>query len=172
MTVLLQQKEKLGHGIWRCCRPRWNLDGCGCFLFRCCWIVSWRELVQSILSILSCVMTEASRFPIHQIYCVRQNYLEHAIEMGGNWTHDPPWFISKSPNAATNTCTTDNNWCIINYPPMTNNLHHEIELVVAIRTPGQNISKHDAKQHIFRYAIGYDLMCHDLKAKAKEWRQP
>ena len=117
-------------------------------------------------------MTEASRFPIHRIYCVGRNYLEHAIKMGGKPTHDPPCFIQKSADAATNTSTTNNNQYIIPYPPMTNNLHHKIELVVAIGTPRQNISKQDVKQHIFGYNVGCDLMCHNLQAKAKEFRQP
>mmetsp|Transcript_59844 Transcript_59844/g.69928 ORF Transcript_59844/g.69928 Transcript_59844/m.69928 type:complete len:246 (-) Transcript_59844:77-814(-) len=129
-------------------------------------------VVQPTLSILSRATTEASRFPIHRIYCVGRNYLEHAIEMGGNPTRDPPCFFQKPADAATDTSTTDNKRCIIPYPPMTNNLHHEIELVVAIGTPGRNISKQDAKQHIFGYAIGCDLTRRDLQAKAKELRRP
>ena len=117
-------------------------------------------------------MTEVSRFQIHQIYFVGRNYLEYAIKMGGNPTHDPPCFIKISANAATNTFTTNNNQYIIPYPPMKNNLHHKIELVVAIGTPAQNISKQDAKQHIFGYAVGCDLTRCNLQAKAKELRRP
>lgn len=109
--------------------------------------------------------TEA-RFPVHRIYCVGQNYADHAIEMGGDPTRNPPFFFQKNP---------DN--LVINggdfpYPPKTEDVHHEIELVVALKTGGKDISVERALDHVFGYAVGIDMTRRDLQAVAKKAGRP
>ena len=109
--------------------------------------------------------TEA-RFPVHRIYCVGQNYADHAIEMGGDPTRNPPFFFQKNP---------DN--LVINgsdfpYPPKTEDVHHEIELVVALKTGGSDIPVETALDHVYGYAVGIDMTRRDLQAVAKKAGRP
>jgi fumarylpyruvate hydrolase len=100
----------------------------------------------------------AQRFPVHRIYCVGRNYLEHAKEMGS----DPqPVFFMKPADAVVPSEAA------IAYPPGTTNLHHEIELVVAIGRAGREIAPAGALEHVFGYATGNDLTRRDLQAAAK-----
>lgn len=120
---------------------------------------------------------EVKQFPIHRIYCVGQNYREHAIEMGHNPEREPPFFFMKPPDAASSTSTNANananaNATKIPYPPMTSNLHYEGELILAIGKPGQNIPMDQVSDHIFGYALGCDLTRRDLQAKAKKTSRP
>jgi fumarylpyruvate hydrolase len=103
-------------------------------------------------------------FPIHRIYCVGRNYHEHTREMGGD-TKDPPFFFQKNPD----NVATDGTF---RYPPATENVHHEIELVVALRSGGANIKAADAVQHIFGYAVGIDMTRRDLQDAAKKLARP
>jgi fumarylpyruvate hydrolase len=105
-------------------------------------------------------------FPVHRIYCVGKNYAAHAREMGGDPDRQPPVFFLKNADAVTTNGTA------IPYPPGTNNLHHEIELVVAIGGGGRDIDASKAKDHIFGYAVGIDLTRRDLQARAKELGGP
>lgn len=101
------------------------------------------------------------RFPVHRIYCVGRNYGDHVREMG----FDPkgaPVFFTKPPDALVANGAT------VPYPPRTQNLHHEIELVVAIGLAGRNISADKAHAHVFGYAAGNDLTRRDLQAEAKK----
>src|SRR4051812_44423580 len=82
------------------------------------------------------------RFPVHRIYCVGRNYAAHAKEMGGDPTREPPFFFTKPRDAVVANNST------IPYPARTNNLHHEIELVVAIGRAGKNIALAAARDHI------------------------
>ena len=100
------------------------------------------------------VVGRAERFPVHRIYCVGRNYEEHAKEMGFTG-REPPFFFMKPADAivvadAGQTAT-------IPYPSLTANLHHEIELVVAIGRGGHNIKAGDAASHIYGYAVGLDM---------------
>jgi fumarylpyruvate hydrolase len=108
----------------------------------------------------------ADRFPVHRIYCVGQNYADHAREMGGNPEREAPFFFDKPPDAVMP------NGSAIPYPPATANLHHEIELVVAIGTGGRDISVEAAPGCIFGYAVGNDLTRRDLQAVAKGKGRP
>lgn len=104
--------------------------------------------------------TEA-RFPVHRIYCVGRNYAAHAREMGNDPDREPPFFFSKPADAIVA------NGADVPYPPRTENLHHEIELVVAIGKGGSNIPVSEAEGHIFGYAVGNDLTRRDLQNEAK-----
>ena len=115
------------------------------------------------------VVGSVDRFPVNRIYCVGRNYEEHAKEMGFTG-REPPFFFLKPTDAivAVEAGTTGT----IPYPPLTNNLHHEIELVVAIGTGGKNIIAADAHKHIYGYAVGLDMTRRDLQAEAKKLGRP
>jgi len=108
-------------------------------------------------------------FPVHRIYCVGRNYVEHAKEMGGTGREAPFFFMKPAdavlavPHGAVGEMP---------YPPMTNDLHHEIELVVAIGKDGKNISAADARQHVWGYAVGLDMTRRDLQGDAKKAGRP
>ena len=108
----------------------------------------------------------STRFPVHRIYCVGRNYAAHAREMGADPAREPPFFFSKPADAVVP------NGAPVPYPPRTANLHHEIELVVAIGEGGRNIPVASALAHVFGYAVGNDLTRRDLQAAAKEKGQP
>ena len=115
------------------------------------------------------VVGRAERFPVHRIYCVGRNYEEHAKEMGFTG-REPPFFFLKPADAivvaeAGQTAT-------IPYPSLTGNLHHEIELVVAIDRGGRNIKAADAASHIYGYAVGLDMTRRDLQNDMKKQGRP
>lgn len=109
------------------------------------------------------------RFPVHRIYCVGRNYEEHAKEMGFTG-REPPFFFLKPTDAlvVVNAGETGT----MPYPSLTKNLHHEIELVVAIGTGGKNIKAADAAKHIFGYAVGLDMTRRDLQNEMKKQGRP
>ena len=107
-----------------------------------------------------------ARFPVHRIYCVGRNYAAHAREMGMDSEREPPFFFSKPADAVVA------NGAAVPYPPRTANLHHEIELVVAIGEGGRDIPVENALAHVFGYAVGNDLTRRDLQAAAREKSQP
>jgi fumarylpyruvate hydrolase len=109
---------------------------------------------------------ESRRFPVHRIYCVGRNYAEHAREMGMKVGREAPFFFSKPPDAVVPSGTE------VPMPPRSMNVHHEIELVVAIGRGGRNIAAVDARDHIYGYAVGNDLTRRDLQAAAKDRGQP
>ena len=108
-------------------------------------------------------------FPVHRIYCVGRNYAEHAREMGFTG-REPPFFFLKPADALVPVA--DGEVGEIDYPPLTANLHHEIELVVAIGTGGRNIAAVDALQHIWGYAVGLDMTRRDLQNEMKKQGRP
>jgi len=105
-------------------------------------------------------------FPIRRVYCVGRNYAAHTLEMGGDPTRERPFFFSK-PSSAVIASGED-----IPYPPHTNNLHHEVELVVAISKEANHVSVEEASKCIFGYAVGNDLTRRDLQAEAKKAGRP
>ncbi|MFO1407673.1 MAG: fumarylacetoacetate hydrolase family protein [Steroidobacteraceae bacterium] len=108
----------------------------------------------------------STRFPVHRIYCVGRNYAAHAREMGADPEREPPFFFSKPADAVVP------NGAPVPYPSRTANLHHEIELVVAIGEGGRNIPVANALAHVFGYAVGNDLTRRDLQSAAKDKGQP
>ncbi len=105
-------------------------------------------------------------FPVRRIYCVGQNYGDHVREMGGDPKQNPPVFFSKPANAIV----TNNK--AVHYPPATDNLHYEAELVVALGSGGINIDAGRAQDCVFGYAIGIDFTRRDLQAAAKQGGKP
>ena len=108
----------------------------------------------------------SERFPLHRIYCVGRNYAEHTREMGGDPDRSPPFFFMKPAD-----CIVEDGGSLP-YPPATSDLHHEVELVVALGKSGANIPLAQALEHVYGYAVGIDLTRRDLQADAKEKRQP
>ena len=109
------------------------------------------------------------RFPVHRVYCVGRNFEEHAKEMGFSG-REPPFFFLKPTDALVivNAGETGS----LPYPSLTQNLHHEIELVVAIGTGGKNIPAANAHKHIFGYAVGLDMTRRDLQNEMKKQGRP
>ena len=108
-------------------------------------------------------------FPVRRIYCVGRNYAEHAQEMGFTG-REPPFFFLKPADAVLPVA--DGTLGEMAYPPLTRNLHHEIELVVAIGTGGRNIAAAHAARHIWGYAVGLDMTRRDLQNDMKKQGRP
>ena len=108
-------------------------------------------------------------FAVRRIYCVGRNYAEHAQEMGFTG-REPPFFFLKPADAVLPV--TDGQIGEMAYPPLTANLHHEIELVVAIGIGGRNIAAVDAVKHIWGYAVGLDMTRRDLQNDMKKQGRP
>ena len=112
------------------------------------------------------IANSEERFPVRRIYCVGRNYGAHAREMGHDPDREPPFWFAKPADAIVP------NGSVIDYPPRTENLHHEIELVVAIDKAGTNVAVSDALDHVFGYAAGIDLTRRDLQKEAKNQGRP
>lgn len=108
---------------------------------------------------------EAGGFPVRRILCVGRNYAAHRREMGGD-DRDPPFFFAKPADAVVPPGRDPA------YPPRTTNLHHEIELVVAIGGPGRDVTVGEALGLVYGYAVGVDLTRRDLQNAAKDKGQP
>ena len=104
-------------------------------------------------------------FPVRRVFCVGRNYAAHAREMGSDPDREPPFFFCKPADAVV---TGEE----VNYPPATENLHHEMELVVAIGVGGEDVAGRDALELVFGYAAGLDLTRRDLQDAAKATRRP
>ena len=108
----------------------------------------------------------ASVFPVRRIYCVGRNYVEHIREMKEGDERDLPFFFQKPADAIVRDGGE------VSYPPCTDDLQHEIELVIAIGKPGSNIPIHEASDHVFGYAIGIDMTRRDRQREARERMLP
>lgn len=104
-------------------------------------------------------------FPVRRIYCVGRNYAEHAREMGGD-DREPPFFFQKPADAILPSGSA------LPYPPLTRDLHHEVELVLALKTGGRHIDQTLAHQHVYGLAVGIDFTRRDLQAVAKKAGKP
>jgi fumarylpyruvate hydrolase len=111
-----------------------------------------------------------AQFPVHRIYCVGRNYAEHAQEMGHSG-REAPFFFMKPADAVL--VAQSGGSTPLPYPSLTKNLHHEIELVVAIGQGGSQIAVRDALQHVFGYAVGLDMtrrdLQNDMKIQGRPW---
>ena len=108
----------------------------------------------------------ADRFPVRRIFCVGRNYAEHTREMGGDPDREAPFFFMKPADALVENGAT------IPFPPATRDLHHEIELVLALSGGGRNLAAGDALAPIHGYAVGIDLTRRDLQGQAKKASRP
>lgn len=104
-------------------------------------------------------------FPVRRVYCVGRNYADHAVEMGAD-SREPPFFFSKPADALVSGGGD------VPYPPATNNLQHEVELVVALASGGADIPLSRALESVYGYAVGLDLTRRDLQLAAKDKGQP
>lgn len=117
------------------------------------------------------VLGTEQRFPVRRVFCVGRNYADHAREMGAldqAEGREPPFFFTKPADAVVGGVGE----LRVKYPPQTSNLHHEIEMVVALGAGGESVSVEAAKGLIFGYAVGLDLTRRDMQAKAKEKSHP
>lgn len=105
-------------------------------------------------------------FPARRVYCVGRNYAAHAVEMGHDPTREPPFFFMKTPDALLPDGGA------FPYPPETSDVHHEIEMVVALSGGGRDVSEEDALGLVFGYAVGLDFTRRDLQAEAKKLARP
>src|SRR5262245_12276684 len=111
------------------------------------------------------VKDSKASFPVHRIYCVGRNYAAHAIEMGHDPNREAPFFFQKNPD----NLVEDGEFP---YPPASNDVHHEIELVVALRQGGKDIPLARALDCVYGYGVGLDMTRRDLQGKAKEAGRP
>lgn len=106
-----------------------------------------------------------AEFPVRRIYCIGRNYAAHTIEMGGDPNREEPFFFQKN---AQNADTSGE----FPYPAESSDVHHEMEMVVALKSGGRNISVEDAMSHVCGYAVGLDMTRRDLQAAAKKTSRP
>jgi fumarylpyruvate hydrolase len=104
-------------------------------------------------------------FPVHRVYCVGRNYAAHAVEMGHDPNKEPPFFFQKNPD---NLDTSGE----FPYPPASNDVHHEIEMVVALKSGGTDIPVEKALDCVYGYGVGLDMTRRDLQGKAKDMGRP
>jgi len=116
------------------------------------------------------VLGTGQQFPVRHIYCVGRNYAEHAKEMGGDATKEPPFFFTKAADSVVPIVAPAVGR--IAYPMATRNFHHELELVVAIGKSGANVKAADANGLIFGYAVGLDMTRRDLQNDMREKKRP
>lgn len=106
------------------------------------------------------VIGSAARFPIRRIYCVGRNFSAHAAEMGGDPAREPPFFFQKNPEDADFSGQFP-------YPPQSDDVHHEVELVIALGRGGRDLAPARALDLVFGYAVGLDMTRRDLQTDAK-----
>ena len=106
-----------------------------------------------------------AKFPVRRIYCIGRNYADHAIEMGHDPDKEPPFFFQKN---ADNIDTSGN----FPYPPQTQDVHFEMEMVVALKSGGIDIKEDKALDHVYGYGLGLDMTRRDLQGEAKKMGRP
>jgi fumarylpyruvate hydrolase len=104
-------------------------------------------------------------FPVRRIYCIGRNYAAHAVEMGHDPDREPPFFFQKNPDNIDFTG-------VFPYPGKSSDVHHEIELVIALGKGGENIAIDDALDHVWGYGVGLDMTRRDLQGEAKKLGRP
>ena len=107
----------------------------------------------------------SERFPVRRIYCIGRNYADHAIEMGHDPEREPPFFFQKN---AENIDSSGE----FPYPPETNDVHFEVEMIVALKSGGTNIERAEAMQLVFGYGVGLDMTRRDLQGEMKKLGRP
>lgn len=106
------------------------------------------------------------RFPVRRMYCVGRNYADHAREMGSDPDREPPFFFAKHPDSLVE------DGGVFPYPPGSSDVHHEIELVVALGRGGVDIPVEQALAHVYGYAVGLDMTRRDLQGEARRTGRP
>jgi len=108
----------------------------------------------------------ANRFPVRRVYCVGRNYAAHAIEMGHDPDREDPFFFQKNPDNLVPDASS------FPYPDASSDVHHEIEMVVALSSGGRNIAVADAMSHVWGYGVGLDMTRRDLQGQMKKAGRP
>jgi len=111
------------------------------------------------------VVNSEHTFPVRRVYCVGRNYAAHAIEMGHDPDREPPFFFQKNPDNLVHGAAFP-------YPPLSSDVHHEVELVIALKQGGDAIEAVDALDCVYGYAVGIDFTRRDLQAEAKAAGKP
>ena len=106
------------------------------------------------------------RFPIRRVFCVGRNYAAHAREMGKDPDREPPFFFMKPADAVVDATG------VVPYPTLTSEFHHEIEMVVALKAGGVNVSPAEALSLVWGYGVGVDLTRRDVQDEAKKLSRP
>ena len=116
------------------------------------------------------VAGRSERFPVRHIYCVGRNYSEHAKEMGGDASKEPPFFFTKPADAIVPVVDPDVG--SVRYPAATKNYQYELELVAAVGAGGANLAPERANEIIYGYAVGLDMTRRDLQIDMREKKRP
>jgi len=106
-----------------------------------------------------------ARFPVRRVYCIGRNYAAHAIEMGGDPNREPPFFFQKNPDNLDPSGEFP-------YPPHSSDVHHEVEMAIALKSGGSNIPIDRALDHVFGYGVAIDMTRRDLQGEAKKAGRP
>ncbi len=109
--------------------------------------------------------TGGGMFPVRRVYCIGRNFAAHAIEMGHNPDREPPFFFQKNPDNLDASGTFP-------YPPHTSDVHHEVELLVGLKSGGMNITVDDALSHVWGYGVSLDMTRRDLQGEMKKMGRP
>ena len=109
-------------------------------------------------------------FPVHRVFCIGRNYADHAREMGHDPDREPPFFFEKHPSALLFSAAPEGGK--FPYPQKTSDVHHEIEMVVALGKGGNDIPVDKAYEHVWGYAVGIDMTRRDLQGEAKKLGRP
>ena len=111
------------------------------------------------------VFGSEAMFPVRRIYCIGRNYAAHSVEMGGDPNRETPFFFQKNPNNLDASGEFP-------YPPHSSDVHHEIEMAVALKSGGSNIPLGEALDHVYGYGVSLDMTRRDLQAQAKKLSRP
>jgi fumarylpyruvate hydrolase len=111
------------------------------------------------------IVTNSALFPVRRVYCIGRNYAAHAIEMGHDPDREPPFFFQKNPSNLTSSGTFP-------YPPQSDDVHHEVEVAVMLKSGGTDIAVGDALDHVFGYALSLDMTRRDLQGVQKKMGRP
>lgn len=106
-----------------------------------------------------------ARFPVRRVYCIGRNYAAHAVEMGHDPNKEPPFFFQKNPDNLDSSGQFP-------YPVKSSDVHHEVEMVVALKSGGTNIPLDRALDHVWGYGVGLDMTRRDLQGIAKDMGRP
>ncbi|MBO6562284.1 MAG: fumarylacetoacetate hydrolase family protein [Nisaea sp.] len=104
-------------------------------------------------------------FPVRRVYCIGRNYAAHAVEMGHDPDREPPFFFQKNPDNLDASGEFP-------YPPESNDVHHEMEMLVALKSGGSNIALEDALNHVYGYGLSLDMTRRDLQGEQKKLGRP
>ena len=122
--------------------------------------------IHSLQQVSLPILDTTDLFPVHRIYCVGRNYAAHAVEMGHDPNREAPFFFQKNPD----NLVSDGSG--FPYPALSNDVQHEIELVVALQSGGFEIATDAALNHVFGYAVGLDMTRRDLQGEMKRQGRP